>query len=124
MTIKNMVMLACAAIAVIAWYSYDHSREEDAPSPSPERASDGSEATVLAGRVTKVIDGDTIDVQLTSGLIRVRFHGIDAARKYSLMARKLQRCSRNGLGNWWSSNPSSKIAMTVWLPLFTRATAM
>ena len=33
------------------------------------------------GRVTKVIDGDTIDVQLDSGLIRVRFHGIDTPEK-------------------------------------------
>ncbi|GFE79236.1 hypothetical protein GCM10011487_12360 [Steroidobacter agaridevorans] len=34
--------------------------------------------SVLAGRVVKVIDGDTIDVRLQSGLIRVRFHGVDA----------------------------------------------
>jgi micrococcal nuclease len=33
---------------------------------------------VLTGKVIKVIDADTIDVQLTSGPIRVRFHGIDA----------------------------------------------
>jgi endonuclease YncB( thermonuclease family) len=36
---------------------------------------------VLVGRVTKVVDGDTIDVQLDSGPIRVRFHGIDAPEK-------------------------------------------
>jgi micrococcal nuclease len=33
---------------------------------------------VLAGRVTRVIDGDTLDVLLSSGRIRVRLHGIDA----------------------------------------------
>jgi micrococcal nuclease len=40
-----------------------------------------SASPVLVGRVTKVIDGDTIDVQLDSGPIRVRFHGIDAPEK-------------------------------------------
>ncbi|MEO6079707.1 MAG: thermonuclease family protein [Steroidobacteraceae bacterium] len=33
---------------------------------------------VLAGKVTRVIDGDTIGVLLASGPIRVRLHGIDA----------------------------------------------
>lgn len=33
---------------------------------------------VLPGTVTRVIDGDTAEVQLASGRIRVRFHGIDA----------------------------------------------
>lgn len=36
---------------------------------------------VLTGTVTKVIDADTIDVKLTSGPIRVRFHGIDAPER-------------------------------------------
>lgn len=36
---------------------------------------------VLAGRVTKVVDGDTIDVALQSGPIRIRFHGVDAPEK-------------------------------------------
>jgi len=39
------------------------------------------ERPVLAGRVVKVIDGDTIDVQLQSGPIRIRFHGVDAPEK-------------------------------------------
>jgi endonuclease YncB( thermonuclease family) len=38
----------------------------------------GQTAVVLAGKVTRVVDGDTIDVLLASGFIRVRFHGIDA----------------------------------------------
>ena len=33
--------------------------------------------TVLVGKVIRVIDGDTIDVLLSSGTIRVRLHGID-----------------------------------------------
>jgi micrococcal nuclease len=36
---------------------------------------------VLTGEVTKVIDADTIDVQLTSGPIRVRLHGIDSPER-------------------------------------------
>jgi endonuclease YncB( thermonuclease family) len=33
---------------------------------------------VLAGKVTRVIDGDTLDVLLDSGRIRVRLQGVDA----------------------------------------------
>lgn len=36
---------------------------------------------VLVGTVTKVIDGDTIDVDLESGLIRVRLHAIDTPER-------------------------------------------
>ena len=41
----------------------------------------GEDSPVLAGKVTKVIDGDTIDVLLGSGRIRVRLHGIDAPER-------------------------------------------
>jgi endonuclease YncB( thermonuclease family) len=34
--------------------------------------------SVLTGAVSRVVDGDTIDVQLSSGPIRVRLYGIDA----------------------------------------------
>jgi endonuclease YncB( thermonuclease family) len=33
---------------------------------------------VLPGSVVRVIDGDTVDVRLASGMIRVRLHAIDA----------------------------------------------
>lgn len=46
-------------------------------SPSPAGHADA----VLPGRVTRVIDGDTIDVLLSSGRIRVRLHGIDAPER-------------------------------------------
>jgi len=36
---------------------------------------------VLTGTVTKVIDADTIDVQLSSGPIRIRLYGIDAPER-------------------------------------------
>ena len=36
---------------------------------------------VLVGQVTRVVDGDTLDVQLSSGPIRVRLHGVDAPEK-------------------------------------------
>lgn len=38
-------------------------------------------APVLAGKVMRVIDGDTIDVLLASGRIRVRLHGVDAPER-------------------------------------------
>ncbi|MEO8314928.1 MAG: thermonuclease family protein [Pseudomonadota bacterium] len=44
----------------------------------PTPAAHPAAATVILGKVTKVIDGDTIDVLLSSGLIRVRLHGVDA----------------------------------------------
>jgi endonuclease YncB( thermonuclease family) len=34
--------------------------------------------TVLVGTVTRVVDGDTMVVELSSGVIRVRLYGIDA----------------------------------------------
>lgn len=40
-----------------------------------------AENAVLAGRVTRVIDGDTLDVLLASGRIRVRLHGVDAPER-------------------------------------------
>jgi micrococcal nuclease len=36
---------------------------------------------VLVGTATKVIDGDTIDVKLASGPIRVRFHAVDTPER-------------------------------------------
>jgi endonuclease YncB( thermonuclease family) len=41
----------------------------------------GASNVVLPGRVTRVIDGDTIDVLLGSGRIHVRLHGIDAPER-------------------------------------------
>jgi micrococcal nuclease len=39
------------------------------------------ERPVVVGRVVKIVDGDTIDVRLKSGPIRIRFHGVDAPEK-------------------------------------------
>ena len=36
---------------------------------------------VLTGTVTKVVDADTIDVQLSSGAIRIRLYGFDAPER-------------------------------------------
>lgn len=35
----------------------------------------------LVGTVTRIVDGDTIDVKLSSGPIRIRLHGIDTPEK-------------------------------------------
>ncbi len=45
--------------------------------PAAEEAT-GRDSPVLVGKVTTVIDGDTLEVQLDSGPIRVRFESIDA----------------------------------------------
>lgn len=39
------------------------------------------ESPVLPGTVIKIVDGDTIDVQLSSGPIRVRLHGVDTPER-------------------------------------------
>jgi endonuclease YncB( thermonuclease family) len=47
---------------------------------------------VVVGTVTKIVDGDTIDVQLASGPIRVRIWGIDAPehdQPYGAKAKEL-----------------------------------
>ena len=41
----------------------------------------GQDNLVLPGTVTKIVDGDTIEVKLSSGLIRVRLHGIDTPER-------------------------------------------
>lgn len=42
------------------------------------RGVEAGERTVLDGVVVGVVDGDTADVRLTSGMIRIRLHAIDA----------------------------------------------
>jgi len=49
--------------------------------PLGPRAWAENQLPVLVGTVTKIVDGDTIDVQLASGPIRVRFHGIDTPER-------------------------------------------
>jgi endonuclease YncB( thermonuclease family) len=41
----------------------------------------GQDDLVLVGVVTKIVDGDTIDVELDSGPIRVRFDSVDAPER-------------------------------------------
>lgn len=52
-----------------------------APGPAAAAAVRNEAAAVLAGKVTRVVDGDTLDVLLSSGLIRVRLHGVDAPER-------------------------------------------
>jgi endonuclease YncB( thermonuclease family) len=56
------------------------------PTPSAPDSIDASAVavgsdTVLVGRVTKVTDGDTLKVELSSGVITVRLDGVDAPEK-------------------------------------------
>lgn len=45
------------------------------------RLTSAQDLPILPGKVTRVLDGDTADVQLSSGPIRVRFNGIDSPEK-------------------------------------------
>jgi endonuclease YncB( thermonuclease family) len=49
--------------------------------PQPGRPPIGDQQAVLSGTVTRVIDGDTIEVQLSSGPIRVRLNSIDTPER-------------------------------------------
>jgi endonuclease YncB( thermonuclease family) len=50
----------------------------------------GAADGVLPGKVTRVVDGDTIDVLLSSGRIRVRLQGIDAPERDQPGGREAQ----------------------------------
>lgn len=41
----------------------------------------GQDVPILVGQVIKIVDGDTIDVRLDSGPIRVRLYAVDAPEK-------------------------------------------
>jgi endonuclease YncB( thermonuclease family) len=45
------------------------------------RAADDQGRPMLSGVVVGIVDGDTADVRLESGMIRVRFHAIDAPER-------------------------------------------
>jgi endonuclease YncB( thermonuclease family) len=49
--------------------------------PLTSRDETATDELVLVGRVTRIIDGDTLDVQLDSGPIRVRLDSIDAPER-------------------------------------------
>jgi endonuclease YncB( thermonuclease family) len=68
MPIRAVVLLLLFAMAA------NHAARADAP------ARDGG-TLVLPGRVVGVIDGDTLDVRLASGVLRVRLHAIDAPER-------------------------------------------
>lgn len=50
-----------------------------------------ADAPRLAGSVVGVSDGDTVDVRLQSGMIRVRLHGIDAPERDQPYGRTSRR---------------------------------
>jgi len=54
---------------------------------------------LLIGTVTKVIDGDTIDVLLSSGPIRVRFDSVDAPEKNQPWGREAGAALADKLGH-------------------------
>ena len=58
-----------------------------------------SDNPVLVGRVTRVLDGDTIEVALSSGPIRVRFGSVDAPEKKQPWGREAREALTRKLGD-------------------------
>jgi endonuclease YncB( thermonuclease family) len=58
-----------------------------------------SDNPVLVGRVTRVLDGDTIEVALSSGPIRVRFGSVDAPEKNQPWGREARAALTRKLGD-------------------------
>jgi micrococcal nuclease len=54
---------------------------------------------VVGGKVVRVVDGDTIDVLLSSGRIRVRLHGVDAPERDQPGGRAATAWLSKQLGN-------------------------
>src|SRR5688572_22506655 len=105
--VKNRTLLRCAPMttsslqrssagafrevrsATLGLLGFDRLACGDFAAPCPLLAAD--RLPVLVGTVTKVVDGDTIDVQLSSGPIRIRFHGIDPGTRTVLVYRGDER---------------------------------
>ena len=75
------------------------------PAPAVQDAPGGpvamveSDNPVLVGRVTRVLDGDTIEVALSSGPIRVRFGSVDAPEKNQPWGREARDALTRKLGD-------------------------
>jgi endonuclease YncB( thermonuclease family) len=67
---QSLVRAAFVAVCGVSLWSCT-----SGPQPRPDAQ------PTLSGMVTRVIDGDTIEVQLSSGPIRVRMHSIDTPEK-------------------------------------------
>jgi|SRR5688572_6726897 len=65
---------------------------------SPGIGQEEQEQLVLVGRVTKIVDGDTIDVRLDSGPIRVGFDSIDAPERVQPWGREATEALSRLLG--------------------------
>lgn len=66
---STVTLLATVVLAACGWL---------APQPGLLAAGGGGAGLVLDGRVTRVLDGDTLEVMLDSGPERIRLYGIDA----------------------------------------------
>jgi len=58
----------------------------------------GDSNLVLAGKVTRVIDGDSVQVALDSGLVEVRLHGVDAPEKKQPFGREAWQALQTLIG--------------------------
>lgn len=85
-------------LALLAWrvWSPDASSPAVADTAGPNYPGDAD--LVLPGRVVRVIDGDTAVVELDSGEIKVRFHGVDAPEKKQPFGREATAFMRDLIG--------------------------
>ena len=105
------VLVAAAVIAAAQW-------SDAAGTGDPHRSapSQVDSMSVLPGVVVGVVDGDTADVRLDSGMVRVRFHAIDApesGQKCKDASGALVRCgstAANALDAWINRNPVTCIS--------------
>ena len=104
------IAIGCAAVAAAAGWMWWRSQSSVAPgSAGGERIEHQAEVTleqqwvpegpVLDGRVTAVTDGDSIKVELDSGLIEVRMHSIDAPERDQPGGAEAREALTRRLGN-------------------------
>jgi endonuclease YncB( thermonuclease family) len=104
------IAIGCAAVAATAGWMWWRSQSSVAPGPaSGERIETQAEVAleqqwvpegpVLEGRVTAVMDGDSIKVELDSGPIEVRMHSIDAPERDQPGGAEARAALTQRLGN-------------------------
>ncbi len=89
--VAGVFLAFLAAILVAGVYFLLNDSEPQGQNPEEE--------LVLIGRVTRIVDGDTIDVQLDSGVIRVRMQGIDTPERGQPMFTEASAALRDLVGD-------------------------
>ncbi|MEQ8674891.1 MAG: thermonuclease family protein [Aggregatilineales bacterium] len=78
---KKTILLCLLLLASISACNLEDTAEETAPTPTTSTNNGGSTINGQAARVTNVIDGDTIDVQINGETFRVRYVGVNTPER-------------------------------------------